>query len=167
MANIYLIGMMGAGKTSTGRALATILGMDFVDLDSEIESRTHQSINEIFSSRGEAHFRSEEKRALQTTAAQKNAVVATGGGIVLDPANVALMRSTGRVLYLAASFEMLWGRVRSKKDRPLLKVTDPKATFLGLFGERRPLYESSAHQRVETDGKTPEAVAEWIAKEGF
>ena len=139
--------------------------MDFIDLDSEIEIRAHQSINEIFSTRGEAYFRSEEKRALNEAARQKNSVVATGGGIVLESANVVLMRSTGRVIYLAASFEMLWGRVRSKKDRPLLKVSDPKAVFLELFRDRRPLYESSSHQRVETDGKTPEAVAGIIAQE--
>ena len=162
MQNIYLIGMMGAGKTATGKTLARLAGMDFVDLDEAIESQTHLSINEIFQKRGEPFFRGEEKRVLARAADDTHTVVATGGGIVLDRENVETMRRTGRVIYLAASFETLWNRVRNKKDRPLLAVPDPRATFLELFRERRALYERSCMGCVQTDGLTPEASAKKI-----
>lgn len=159
MRNIYLIGMMGAGKTATGRALAKLLQMDFLDLDEEIESRAHLTINEIFQKKGEAYFRGEEKRMLDQAARETNTVVATGGGIVLDPGNVDRMRATGRVIYLAAPFDSLWERVQGKRDRPLLAAADPKAVFFRLFQEREPLYERSGHARVPTEGLSPEAVA--------
>lgn len=163
MRNIYLIGMMGAGKTATGRALAGLAGMDFVDLDEEIEDRTRQSVNEIFEKQGEPYFRAEEKKALRQASAGKNTVISTGGGVVLDPENVALMKSTGTLIYLVASFEALWDRVRDKRDRPLLRVSDPKAAFLALFRMRVPLYESACAQKVETYAFSPEAVAQKIA----
>lgn len=164
MQNIYLIGMMGSGKTSTGRALARLWGMKFIDLDEEIESRSHRSINEIFRELGEPYFRSEEKKALKEAAGGKETVVAPGGGIVLDPGNVATMKSTGKVIYLAASLETLWHRVRDKRDRPLLEVQDPKATFIQLFEERRPLYHSACDEKIETEGLSPEEAARKIAE---
>lgn len=165
MQNIYLIGMMGAGKTSTGQALARLLKMDFVDLDDEIEASTRLTINEIFAEKGEPFFRAEEKKALRRVALETQTVVATGGGIVLNPENVAQMKQTGRLIYLAASFEALWERVRDKRDRPLISVPDPRGTFLKLFEKRRPLYEASATGRIMTDGLKPEAVAQKIAGE--
>ncbi len=162
--NIYLIGMMGSGKTSTGRALAGLGGMKFLDLDEEIESRTRRSLNEIFRELGEPYFRSEEKKALKEAAGEKETVIATGGGIVLDPGNVATMKATGKVIYLASSIETLWRRVREKRDRPLLEVSDPKATFIQLFDERRPLYSSACDEKVETEGLSPEEVARKIAE---
>lgn len=157
--------MMGAGKTATGKALAELARMDFLDLDEEIESETHQSINEIFRTKGEPSFRAEEKRILGEAAQRSNTVVATGGGVVLDPANVEKMQQTGRVIYLAASFETLWSRVRDKKDRPLLAVADPKAMFFRLFGERRPLYEASSSGRIEAEGLSPEEAARRIVEQ--
>ena len=165
MQNIYLIGMMGSGKSSTGKVLAGLARMAFVDLDDEIESQTRMTINEIFEKKGEPFFRAEEKKTLNRVALEMNTVVATGGGLVLDPANGAKMRQTGRVIYLAASFETLWARVKDKRDRPLIAVSDPKATFLKLYEARRPLYEAAGVGRAETDGKSPEEVAEKIFEE--
>lgn len=164
MRNIYLIGMMGSGKTATGRALAKMAGMNFIDLDEEIESQTHLTINEIFQKKGEPFFRAEEKKILNRTARLANTVVATGGGVVLDRENVETMSETGRIVYLAASLETLWERVKDKRDRPLLAVPDPKGTFLKLFQERRPLYEASSLGVIETDGLTPGAAARKIAE---
>lgn len=162
MQNIYLIGMMGSGKTSTGKALARLLKMDFMDLDDEIETQTRLTVNEIFAQKGEPFFRAEERKALARVGVGQNTVVATGGGIVLNPENVTILMRTGRVVYLAASFETLWGRVKGKRDRPLISVPDPKGTFLKLFEVRRPLYEGASANAVATDGKTPEAVAREI-----
>ncbi len=165
MQNVYLIGMMGSGKTSTGRALASLVPMQFLDLDEAIESQTHLTINEIFRKKGESFFRAEEKRILSEAARGADTVVATGGGVVLEPENVERMIATGRVIYLAASFEALWQRVRDKKDRPLLSVSDPKAVFFRLFQERSPLYDAACHEKVATDGLSPEAVAKQIFKQ--
>ena len=165
MNNIYLIGMMGSGKTVTGKALARLAQMDFVDLDEEIESETRLTINEIFQKRGEPFFRAEEKRILNRIARQKNTVVATGGGVVLDPENVGKMKETGRLVYLLTSFETLWERVRDKRDRPLLAAADPQGTFLKLFQQRKPLYEASCDGRAATDGLTADRVARKIAEE--
>lgn len=165
MNNIYLIGMMGAGKTATGKAVAKLAGMDFVDLDEVIANETRLSINEIFKKKGEPFFRAEEKRMLLEASLKRNTVVATGGGIVLDPENVDRMRGTGRVIYLAASFENLWSRVQDKKDRPLLAAADPKTVFYRLFQDREPLYESSCDGKLETDGLSPEAAARKVVNQ--
>ena len=154
--------MMGAGKTATGKTLAPLMGMDFLDLDETIESQTRLSINEIFQKKGEPFFRAEERKALEQSSRLSNTVVATGGGIVLDPRNVERMTETGRIFYLAASFESLWERVRDKRDRPLLVVSDPEAMFRQLFQVRSPLYEAAAHGKIPTDGLTPEEVARKI-----
>lgn len=164
MENIYLIGMMGAGKTATGKALAKLTHMTFIDLDEEIESQNHQSINQIFEEKGEAFFRAQEKKILEETSAGINQVVATGGGIVLEPRNIERMDQTGRIIFLAASFEMLCSRVQDKKDRPLLKAADPKSVLFQIFQARSPLYESATEWKIMTDGMTPEAVAKRIVE---
>ena len=154
--------MMGAGKTATGKILAKLTETDFLDLDSEIEAQAHLSINEIFRQKGEPFFRGEEKKALDRSLKLNHAVVATGGGIVLDPRNVESMRHSGRMIYLAATFETLWARVREKRDRPLLAVADPEKVFYQLFQVRKPLYESACEWKIDTDGLTPGEVAEKI-----
>ena len=156
---------MGVGKTATAKALAKLAEMAFLDLDSEIEAQTHLSINEIFRQKGEPFFRAEERKVLDRTLKLTHTVVATGGGIVLDPRNVEGMSRTGRIVYLAASFETLWERVRGKKDRPLLAVLDPKAVFYQLFQVRKPLYETASGWRIATDGLTPEQVAQKIVNQ--
>jgi shikimate kinase len=162
MHNVYLIGMMGAGKTSVGEALAKELGCAFLDLDGAIEKTSQMTVNEIFEARGEPYFRRLEKAALKGFAAAPSQVVATGGGIVLDPENVNLMRSTGIVVYLKVPFEDLWSRIQHKTDRPLLKVPHPRALFEKLFQERRPLYEAALHCSVMTADKDVCAIVQDI-----
>jgi shikimate kinase len=154
--------MMGSGKTTTGRALARLAKMNFFDIDEAIEARAHQSINEIFKDKGEEFFRAEEKRLLAEASQKKNTVIATGGGIVLDPENIDKMKATGKVIYLVTLVETLWERVKQKVDRPLLQVRDPREMLTFLFQERCPFYEVAADLRVDTDGLAPEAVAEKI-----
>jgi len=160
--NLYLIGMMGSGKSATGKWLAKKLDFSFVDLDLEIEKEARVAINEIFRSRGESFFRNLEKEALGRAAARSSQVIATGGGIVLDPANRLLMKDTGTVVYLRASVEVLFERLKEKKDRPLLNRPEPKEVLGRIFQDRRSLYESCHEGAVDTEGKTPKEVAEEI-----
>lgn len=167
MKNIYLIGMMGSGKTTTGRALAKLLSISFVDLDDQIVEHAGKSINDIFASEGEPYFRTVESKLLLETSEGQDQVVATGGGIVLNPVNRDQMKNTGTVIYLKTSLNVLWDRVRSKTDRPLLRGRDPRQTLTVLFRDRGPLYEVSADKSFLTDGKSPEAVAVEIYKSCF
>jgi shikimate kinase len=164
MKKVYLIGMMGAGKTETGRALAREGGLDFLDLDEEIVKRVHMTVNEIFEFRGETFFRMAEKEALQAASKSRVGVVATGGGVVMDPDNVVLMKSSGRLVYLRTTLPTLWARTRSKKDRPLLRAANPEEVLARIFAQRKAVYESVHDFAVNTDDKTPDAVAEEIAK---
>jgi shikimate kinase len=157
--NIYLIGMMGSGKTVTGKALASLLGDAFVDLDAEIQGREGRSIAEIFAGSGEAYFRDVESSVLEQVASKKRQVVATGGGIVLREQNARRMRETGRVVLLKASAESLWQRVRHSKDRPLLEKPDPFGVLKQILSDRESLYENACHFYVLTDGKIAEDVA--------
>jgi shikimate kinase len=157
--NIYLVGMMGSGKTVTGKALAERFGYAFVDLDGEIQAKEGCSIPEIFAQRGEPHFRNTESSALEHFSKQEKQVVATGGGIVLCEANVQLMRETGKVILLQASAESLWQRVRYSKDRPLLNKPNPYGALRQILSDRETFYEKACHFSVLTDGKTAEDVA--------
>lgn len=159
MENIYLVGMMGSGKTSTGRALAQKLSFHFVDLDELICEQARLTINEIFKRHGEPYFRDCERRLLCEVSNRRKQVVATGGGVVLHPENRALMKKNGTVIYLDSKLETLWERVKDKKDRPLLAHPNPKKMLQELFQTRKPLYEEVASDVVITDHKSPEQVA--------
>mgnify|MGYP001563273272 CR=1 FL=1 len=167
MKNVYLVGMMGSGKTSSGRALARLLALPFVDLDDDITERDGHSINDIFESKGEPYFRTLERELLLQVSRKTDQVIATGGGIVLDPANRLRMRETGHVIYLKTGLPVLWDRVKEKKDRPLLSGPDREQALAGLFYARTPLYESSSDKVFLTDQKSPEAVALEIYKACF
>ena len=143
MSNIYLVGMMGSGKTVTGRHLAVLLNYGFVDLDENIQDKLHRTISDIFEKEGEPFFRKEEAGVLKEVSGIGRRVIATGGGTVLLPENVTRMKSTGKVVYLETSLELLWQRVRGKKDRPLLKQSDPRQSLEMIFAARRPLYEQA------------------------
>ena len=162
MSNLYLIGMMGSGKSVTGKKLAELTGLSFLDLDDEIEKKTGRSIADIFEKQGEPFFRREESALLAEISRTDRQVVATGGGVVLDPANVACMKKTGRVIYLESSGDTLWQRVREKKGRPLLGGADPKTRLFEILERRRSLYEKASGLRVQTDGQTAEVVAKKI-----
>ncbi|MFH1208194.1 MAG: shikimate kinase [Candidatus Omnitrophota bacterium] len=162
--NIYLIGMMGSGKTVTGKALAERLGYAFVDLDVEIQAKEGRSIPEIFAGFGEPYFRNAESSVLEHFSKQAKQVIATGGGIVLREENVRRMKETGKVVRLDASVESLWQRVRYSKDRPLLNKPDPLGALRQILSDRGAFYEKASHFSVLTDGKRAEDVANEILK---
>lgn len=155
---IFLVGPMGAGKTTTGRRLAAALGLDFADSDAEIERRTGVDIPFIFEKEGEAGFRRREHAVLAELARRQRIVVATGGGAVLLPENRALMRAAGHVVYLRASIAQQLARTRRTAHRPLLQQGDREQTLRRLFAERDPLYREVADIIVETEGLTSRQV---------
>jgi len=162
--NIFLIGPMGAGKTTIGRALARRLKMDFVDADQEIERRTGVSISWIFEIEGEAGFRRRETQVLEELTDRPNTVLATGGGAVLAEANRRWLRTRGRVVYLRASIDALLERTRNSRHRPLLETDDRRGRLEALMRERGPLYEQEADLVVDTEGRPAAKVAEEIAR---
>lgn len=160
--NIYLIGMMGSGKTATGKVLADLLGYAFVDLDAEIQTKEGRPIPEIFSGSGEPYFRDVESSVLEYFSKQSEQVIATGGGIVLREENVRRMKKTGKVVLLKASAESLWQRVRYSKDRPLLNKPDPFGALQQILSDRGSFYENACHFSILTDGKIADDVANEI-----
>jgi shikimate kinase len=157
--NVYLIGPMGSGKTAVGRRLAVLLGKEFFDSDAEIEKRTGVDIRYIFEREGEPKFRARERDVIADLAKLDDVVVATGGGVVLDPANRERLATTGTVVYLETDLDTLVRRTRNTKVRPLLATDDPRAVFERLMETRRPLYEQLADLRIETTGRQVRAVA--------
>jgi len=143
-ANIVLVGLSGAGKTSIGRAVAKHLHWPFIDFDTEIEHREHASIPSIFAEKGEDYFRALEQSLTRELAACRGTVMSAGGGWITNRESVALLRGTGRIIYLrvgpgAAMARLVNARVR----RPLLEVADPLAALTTLFESRRLLYEKA------------------------
>lgn len=158
--NVYLVGMMGAGKTTVGRRLSKATGRDFVDLDQVIEKLTGVSVSTIFEIEGEAGFRQREALALwQQGHRDHAAIVATGGGVVLDPMNRVRMAATGVVAYLHAAPELLYARTKHDKGRPLLQVDDPLARIRALLTRRDPLYREIADVVVESGAGVGNTVA--------
>jgi shikimate kinase len=157
--NVYLIGPMGSGKTAVGRRLATLLGKEFFDSDAEIEKRTGVDVRYIFEKEGEARFRLREREIIASLTSLDSVVVATGGGVILDPDNRERLSKTGTVVYLETNIDTLVRRTKSAKTRPLLMNDDPRAVLERLMTIRRPLYESTADLRVETTGRQVRAVA--------
>ena len=148
--NVFLIGMMGSGKTTLGRALAQRLELPFVDTDKVLVERTGVPVTTIFEIEGEEGFRRRESAVLAELAEGEARVVATGGGAVLAAANRELMRSRGTVVYLRARLEHLWERTRHDTTRPLLATPNPRATLAELMQGRDPLYREAAHIVVDT-----------------
>ncbi|MGH7790804.1 MAG: shikimate kinase [Thermodesulfobacteriota bacterium] len=162
--NIFLIGFMGAGKTSVGKILAKSLEMSFVDLDVEIEKELGMTIPEIFSTHGEGFFRDAESEALRSVAERERQAIATGGGVVLREENWEVMGKKGVTIYLKAPAAVLYNRVKNNTSRPLLQVEDPLKRARKLLSQRVPLYEK-ADLIVDTERISPqEAVREISTK---
>ncbi|MDE1942097.1 MAG: shikimate kinase AroK [Betaproteobacteria bacterium] len=148
--NFFLVGLMGAGKTTVGRALARRLHLAFVDSDHEIETRTGVRIATIFELEGEAGFRAREEDMIAQLVTRQGIVLATGGGAVLSPKTRLRLRQHGTVVYLRACAEDLWQRTRHDRNRPLLQTEDPKARLQQLYEQRDPLYREVAHIIIDT-----------------
>ena len=157
--NVYLVGLMGAGKTTVGRMLARRLKLRFLDSDQEIEKRCGVRVPVIFEIEGEAGFRAREAQAIAELAALEGIVLATGGGVVLAEANRRLLAARGTVVYLCARPEDLYERVRHDRNRPLLATADPLQRLRELYAERDPLYRSIADLVVDTGRQGVQALA--------
>ena len=168
MKNVVLIGFMGTGKSSIGKALAVKLGRAFVDIDHAIEADVGLSIPDIFAAHGEAYFRECEKNTCRKLAMRRNMVIATGGGTVKDPENMAILKQTGLIVCLTASVNTILERTRRMGQRPLLDAygTDNESrrrAITELMDERRELY-AKADYTMDTTDKTPLLVVDDLAK---
>ena len=157
--SIFLVGMMGAGKSTVGRLLARRLKLRFLDSDHEIERRCGVKIPLIFEIEGEAGFRSREAQLIAELSAENAIVLATGGGAVLSAENRRRLAARGTVVYLRARPEDLYERVRHDRNRPLLAAADPPARLRELYAERDPLYREIADLVVETGRQGIHALA--------
>ena len=160
--NIILIGFMGTGKTWTGRALTKRTGMELVDMDEIIEERAGKPISKIFAQDGEAGFRKLERALAHELSQRESLIISTGGGVVLDPDNLADFHSNGLVVCLTASPEVIFQRLENDTTRPLLSG-DKKEQISGILEPRKPLYDAIEHQ-IDADTLGPEERAEAILK---
>ena len=163
--NIFLIGLMGTGKTTVGRQLARKLKMEFFDSDRVIEERTGADIPLIFEKEGEAGFRKREAAIIDELTQKQNIILATGGGAVLDPLNREHLSSRGTVFYLKSSLKTLVERTSKDKNRPLLHADEPAEVILQrLLDQRGPLYEETADYIIETANNSIHSVIHAIIK---
>ncbi|MFH1542539.1 MAG: shikimate kinase [bacterium] len=166
MTNIVLIGFMGAGKTAVGQRLADQLQMDYLDTDELIVKTEKKSINDIFSKRGEQYFRDLESTILTTLQDYDNFVISTGGGMVLRPENVKMLKEIGSLVLLWAEPEVVYERIKREAHRPLLKVADPLHEIKERLATREPIYRSAADLTVDTSRLTidegVERIKQWI-----
>ncbi|MFH1826381.1 MAG: shikimate kinase [bacterium] len=148
--NIILIGFMGSGKSAVGHELAQELGLHYVDTDEIIAKTEKMSINDIFSQKGEAHFRYLETEVVKTLQDYENFVIATGGGMVLRPENVKMLKEIGPLVLLWAEPEVIFNRIKHEEHRPLLRVADPLAEIKVILGRRVQIYREAADHVVDT-----------------
>jgi len=159
---VALVGMMGAGKTAVGRAVAAKLGAPFLDSDAEIEFAANLSVPEIFARDGEPFFRRRETEVIARLLAEERCILSTGGGAFLAEVNRDNIAAYGVAIWLDADLDLLWNRVRYKDSRPLLRTADPKATLAALYHDRVPLYRQ-ADLSVRCDPRlTIEAMADRV-----
>jgi shikimate kinase len=155
--SIVLVGMMGAGKSSIGRRLASDLNLPFVDADTEIESAAGMSIPEIFEAHGEPYFRSGEARVIARLLESGPKVLASGGGAFINPQTRELIRKRGISVWLKADLDVLLRRIKRRSDRPLLKTDDPERTLQRLIDERYPIY-AEADVTIQSRDVSHEAI---------
>ena len=159
---IVLVGMMGAGKTTVGRRLATRLGRHFVDSDEEVEKAAGMSIEEIFASRGEADFRAGEQRVIARLLKDQDLVLGTGGGAFINAETRALVKASAVSVWIKADFELLFLRVQRRSNRPLLKTANPRETLKGLIDKRYPVYAEADVTVVSKDVPQDQVASEVI-----
>lgn len=160
--NIFLVGPMGAGKSTIGRQLAQMLNMDFIDSDSVIEERAGADIDWIFDIEGEAGFRKREERIINELTQGQGIVLSTGGGSVLSKDNRNALSARGIVVYLETTIDKQFERTQRDKKRPLLQTEDPRQTLEELAKIRNPLYEEVADITLQTDDQSAKVVATHI-----
>lgn len=161
-ANIFFVGLMGAGKTTVGRIIAKHLNKTFYDSDHEVERRTGVSIPVIFELEKEDGFRKREAAVIEELSQMRDIVLATGGGAVLLPENRKQLMEHGIVIYLRANVHELWLRTRNDKNRPLLQGENPRKKLEQLFAQRDPLYREVATIIVDTGGQPVSAIVHQI-----
>lgn len=147
--NIVLIGFMGSGKTSVGKRLSIELKREFIDTDDFIEKREGMTINEIFAERGEAEFRRIEKELYRRFSRAKRKIIATGGGVIKNPANIANLKKGGVIIYLKSSPEKIAQNLKYDNTRPILMVSDKEAKIRELLAQREPFYNKYAQITVD------------------
>lgn len=152
--NIFLIGFMGAGKSTIAKALCKELDMQLVEMDARIVEEQKMSINDIFAQYGEAHFRDIESQLIVTLGEEGNTIVSCGGGVVVRPENTEYMKKSGKIVFLSATPETIYERVKNSTDRPILNGHMNVEYIAELMEKRRALYEAAADIRIETDGKS-------------
>lgn len=160
--SVFIVGMMGSGKSTVGRRLAKLMGLDFVDADGAIEERAGADISWIFDVEGEDGFRQREEQVLDALSQRPGIVLATGGGAVLREANRRRLRERGVVVYLRGSVDIIVARTRHDRRRPLLQGVDARQRLADLLRQRTPLYEEVAHVVVDTDEGSAQRVAERV-----
>ncbi len=158
--SLILVGPMGAGQSTLGRHLSQILDYPFFDSDRVIEEKTGADIPWIFDMEGEAGFRRREQEAIDELTRQDGIVLATGGGVVVTPANRDMLHERGCVVYLWTPVDVQLARTRNDKNRPLLQTADPRARLEALFAERDPLYRQVSHHLVSTASGNLKKVAD-------
>jgi len=161
MKNIYLIGFMATGKTAVGKFLARRLKKQFIDLDGRIEEKEGMRIVDIFAKKGEAYFRQAEKQAVKEIALLSDCIVACGGGVVIDPDNVVLLKKSGTLICLTADVATIIARSSGTKQRPLLNVGNPQEKILELLEKRKAFYKQADYE-IDTSPCSVEDVAEKI-----
>ncbi len=159
---LILIGPMGSGKSAIARELARLTGWQWVDTDRLVTESAGAPITQIFADQGEEAFREMESHALRSLDGRDEAIVATGGGIVLRPENREFLRGLGTVIWLTASEDVLFERVSRTRKRPLLECADPRAALRKLLAEREPFYAACADLKIDSSGKKHAQVAEAI-----
>ena len=160
--NIFLIGFMGAGKSTIAKALCKELQMQLVEMDARIVEEQGMSINDIFAQYGEDHFRDIESQLILTLGEEGNTIVSCGGGVVVRPQNIEFMKKSGKVVFLSATPETIYERVKNSTDRPILNGHMNVEYIAELMGKRRALYEAAADIRIDTDGKSRSVICKEI-----
>ncbi|MGR3712204.1 MAG: shikimate kinase [Shimia sp.] len=162
---VVMVGMMGAGKTAVGRAVATKLNVPFIDSDAEIEKAANMSIAEIFARDGELFFRRKETQVIERLLNEERCILSTGGGAFLAEENRAMIADKGVAVWLDADVELLWMRVRNKDTRPLLRTSDPRRTLEDIFNARVPLYQLASLPVKAEAGLSIEEMADRVIVE--